>query len=317
MMQYGDLRSSFSPQGREYVTRWNPQTVPVVSSGSPISGLGGSSSPLASALMGYQPTQGEGRDGGSSETGKPESGVSAGNPAVAGAVPTPNFGDIGFSDFVPSKSGLAGAAANIGGTLISGSPVVGALANAGTAMATGTGTGKAIGSAGLGLLGGLVGGPIGAIGGSWLGGKLGGQFDPDYGGFQTVNNPAAVANAQQAALSNIESTEGGGNSSGLGYVDANNTNAYSDIGLSSGGGGYDGGGYGAGMNDGSGSDAPGGFAKGGHVTRDRLIGPDPHGPDDGYAALDAGEFVIKASDVKKLGGPDKTRKRLAELLASK
>lgn len=44
-----------------------------------------------------------------------------------------------------------------------------------------------------------------------------------------------------------------------------------------------------------------GFASGGMVTKDRLHGPDPAGPDDGYGALDDGEFVLTAKAVKELG----------------
>ena len=70
------------------------------------------------------------------------------------------------------------------------------------------------------------------------------------------------------------------------------------------GGGYDSGGYGTGDSSGfgggtdSGSD---GWAKGGKVTKNRLKGPDPRGPDEGYGALLGGEFVIKKSSVKKYG----------------
>ena len=45
----------------------------------------------------------------------------------------------------------------------------------------------------------------------------------------------------------------------------------------------------------------GDWAKGGMVTKERLMGMDPPGPDDGYGALDTGEFVLTASAVKKLG----------------
>ena len=44
-----------------------------------------------------------------------------------------------------------------------------------------------------------------------------------------------------------------------------------------------------------------GFAQGGHVSMQRLQGPDPEGPDDGYAALKDGEFVINDKAVKKYG----------------
>ena len=48
----------------------------------------------------------------------------------------------------------------------------------------------------------------------------------------------------------------------------------------------------------SGSD---GWAKGGKVTKSRLKGPDPKGPDQGYGALLDGEYVIKKSAVNKYG----------------
>jgi hypothetical protein len=43
------------------------------------------------------------------------------------------------------------------------------------------------------------------------------------------------------------------------------------------------------------------FNKGGQVTMDRLQGPNPMGPDDGYAGLKDGEFVINAKSVGKYG----------------
>jgi hypothetical protein len=45
----------------------------------------------------------------------------------------------------------------------------------------------------------------------------------------------------------------------------------------------------------------GGYAKGGHVSMQRLQGPNPAGPDDGYAALKDGEYVINDKAVKKYG----------------
>jgi hypothetical protein len=60
---------------------------------------------------------------------------------------------------------------------------------------------------------------------------------------------------------------------------------------------------GAGRNQSNGSSAASGngYAKGGHVTRDRLTGPNPPGPDDGYAALDVGETVITAEATSRYG----------------
>jgi hypothetical protein len=43
------------------------------------------------------------------------------------------------------------------------------------------------------------------------------------------------------------------------------------------------------------------LAKGGPVSMQHLLGPDPEGPDDGYAALKDGEFVINDKAVKKYG----------------
>jgi hypothetical protein len=59
--------------------------------------------------------------------------------------------------------------------------------------------------------------------------------------------------------------------------------------------GESGGGYGAS------GDGDSGWAKGGKVTKDRLKGPDPKGPDEGYGALLGGEYVIKKSAVNKYG----------------
>ena len=59
--------------------------------------------------------------------------------------------------------------------------------------------------------------------------------------------------------------------------------------------GESGGGYGAS------GDGDSGYAKGGKVTKSRLKGPDPKGPDEGYGALLGGEYVIKKSAVNKYG----------------
>ena len=79
-----------------------------------------------------------------------------------------------------------------------------------------------------------------------------------------------------------------------------------DRGGSQGGGGYGGGGDGAAGRGEPGGDRGGwgrggGYAKGGHVSMMRLLGPNPEGPDDGYAALKDGEFVINDKAVKKYG----------------
>jgi len=65
-----------------------------------------------------------------------------------------------------------------------------------------------------------------------------------------------------------------------------------------------GGGDGGGSSDGSAGAAVGGeagWAKGGLVTMNRLIGVDPIGQDEGYGALQSGEYVIKKNAVDKYG----------------
>jgi hypothetical protein len=79
-----------------------------------------------------------------------------------------------------------------------------------------------------------------------------------------------------------------------------------DRGGSQGGGGYGGGGDGAAGRGEPGGDRGGwgrggGYAKGGYVSMMHLGGPDPMGPDDGYAALKDGEYVINDKAVKKYG----------------
>jgi hypothetical protein len=73
-----------------------------------------------------------------------------------------------------------------------------------------------------------------------------------------------------------------------------------------GGGAYGGGGVATGGNNGDASGGGdrgtrGGFAHGGHVSMMHLLGPNPEGPDDGYATLKDGEFVINDKAVKKYG----------------
>jgi len=221
-------------------------------------------------------------------------------PGMAGSPQQQSYGvtQPGLGGMAPSRGDLASLGGGILGSALGG-PLGGALGGFGAGQAAGQGMGRGAGSAIGGLLGSAL-GPIGSIGGSMLGGWLGGRADGG-GGYSAPNGPV-----------------------GPGYVDNNQTNTYSDIGLSSAGGNTSGGGepgssvgsdVGGGSGEVSSDGAPGGYAKGGHVTRDRLHGPNPPGPDDGYAALDAGEYVIRAADVKRMGGPDRTRQMLAKLLA--
>jgi hypothetical protein len=68
----------------------------------------------------------------------------------------------------------------------------------------------------------------------------------------------------------------------------------------------DGGGVATGGNNGDASGGGdrgtrGGFAQGGYVSMQHLGGPDPMGPDDGYAALKDGEYVINDKAVNQYG----------------
>lgn len=64
------------------------------------------------------------------------------------------------------------------------------------------------------------------------------------------------------------------------------------------------GGFDAGPSPGdpTGGQGPAGLSEGGPVTLGMLAGPNPPGPDDGLAYLDAGEHVLTADDVARLGG---------------
>lgn len=114
---------------------------------------------------------------------------------------------------------------------------------------------------GLGLDGG--GNSVGNNGGMGLGSAMGGEG---------VDMGSAAGNAGD------NSAEGAtGGSDGVGGTGSDGS----------------GGGFGGGSGD--------GYAKGGKVTKNRLRGPNPKGPDDGYAALDEGEYIINAKAAKRIG----------------
>lgn len=78
-----------------------------------------------------------------------------------------------------------------------------------------------------------------------------------------------------------------GQAGDAGNSDAGSTGGGSDTGSDAGQGG-----------DGTGSG--GDWSKGGKVTKRRLLGPNPKGPDDGYGSLDVGEIVVPANRAKNL-----------------
>lgn len=120
-----------------------------------------------------------------------------------------------------------------------------------------------------GYLGGLIGDTIGATG-SELGNNSGmGLGSATGGGGVSMGSAAGSAGDNSAEL-------------GLGIGDGGMTGSDGN------GGGF-------------GGDSGDGYAKGGKVTKHRLKGPNPKGPDDGYAALDHGEFIINSKSAKRIG----------------
>lgn len=119
-----------------------------------------------------------------------------------------------------------------------------------------------------------------------------------------ANSMAAVAADQAAAAADM-------NAAAQAAADAAAAAGGAAAGAAAGEGlGYGGGGYG-----GEGEGSGGFYAKGGKVMmRGLLVDEMLPGPDDGYAALQAGEYVIKKSTTKKLG--DKKLQALNEGRAS-
>ena len=163
---------------------------------------------------------------------------------------------------------------------------------------------------GFGLLG-----PLGALAGLQPTKDPLGQFAYQSLVAQEQRDAMQAAKDMQAyAAIDSNSPAGGGWSSLSADTQASIANSADPIGsfadaIGMGTGGYSdsdrSGGFGAdgNTNDGAGGygGADNGYYKGGMVTPNRLAGANPKGPDDGYAALDHGEYVIKASAVKKYG----------------
>ena len=223
-------------------------------------------------------------------------GASYSNPADAIAVGQAmqgygkSFGGLAPGGFL---SGLIGS-----GLVSSGISQLGALEAAAAqaeadAAAMGALSGLSDASVGLGELGAIGAADIGAIGAMGLGlgaGDLGGLGAGDaLGGYAGGTDLGAIGAMGLGLSAGDVAGIGGGTSGG-------------DV--SGGYGGVDSGGY-------SGDGAGGYYYKGGKVTMDGLLtNVDLPTPDDGYGALQAGEYVIKKSTVDKLG--DKKLKALNE-----
>lgn len=111
--------------------------------------------------------------------------------------------------------------------------------------------------------------------------------DATIGGASAAAAAAAAADAANAAAADAADADGGG----IGVGDAGGVGVGVGDGGGSVGAGDGGGGIGAGE----------GLAVGGKVTKRHMTGPNPKGKDDGYVALDRGEYVIKKSSVDKYG----------------
>jgi len=131
----------------------------------------------------------------------------------------------------------------------------------------------------------------------------------DMGGLLGMSD-ASVGLGEAAAIADAIGASGFGDYGGFGGYGGDMGGYGGDgggYGGDSGGGGSDSGGgdSGGGGSDGAGADSGGdsaGWAKGGKVTMNGLLTDvDPPGPDEGYGALQVGEYVIKKSTAKKLG----------------
>lgn len=138
-----------------------------------------------------------------------------------------------------------------------------------------------------------------ALGFSGFGGTSAGQMPGDVTGTGFAQQMADISaqmgpTASSAPLGAVSSEQlgdiqgaqdgGGGGGAGAG-----------NGGASSSGGGVEAAGA-AGQSTGA-----GGMYRGGIVTANRLQGPDPRGPDDGYVAMDKGEGVLTAEAVRHYG----------------
>jgi hypothetical protein len=119
-----------------------------------------------------------------------------------------------------------------------------------------------------------------------------GGFDGYSGGYAGTSSDTGVGNPGESdsggygGYGGTSSDTGSGNPGESGSSDSSSSDSSSSDSSSDSGG------------DSGGGD---GYANGGKVTKDRLKGPDPKGPDEGYGALLSGEYVIKKSAVKKYG----------------
>lgn len=284
-MIYGDLRSTFSPAGKEYVTRWNPLAKAL------------SGDPLQSTNTGetQKPKAGEFGSGMASGAESGDAGDTSGGTKGGGK------GGEGFSgtsqDFgMPSLGGYGkgGMFSGIGGGigLAAGIPGAGVLGNAvGTAMDTSRAN---EGLAQVGLPGIGFGGFLSGMLNNATFGLLGENIGSQWGAALNANSPYGNVDPQSGYDVGMADPFGPGGTLAdpYGGVDPNS--------------GAQGGVGGSASNDFSGANngeagLGGYYSRGGHVNAKDLHGPNPVGPDDGYGGLDHGEFVLRAAAAEKLG----------------
>lgn len=240
---------------------------------------------------------------------------------VAGEPVSRGFGAVDSGGDGPGASGPGGAPGGAPG----GSASFGAAAGSAVGGALGAGIGAALGGA-FGPAGAAFGASFGANAGKGVGASLGAtaslgtDSDPaesegladamagfgDEGAATAASDAAAVAasdsgegfGASSSSTASADAAAAAASDSGAGFGSSDATGSAAGdsgtAGSSSGDSGSAGGDSGSGGGEGGGGDG-GGWAEGGIVTADRLQGPNPAGPDDGYGGLDAGEFVVNAA----------------------
>lgn len=192
-------------------------------------------------------------------------------------------------------TGLLDLGGGMGGDL---SAMMGSTANPADTIALGqalSSYGRGLGVLGPGgALAGLLGPGLVSAGISALG-----EMEANQAAQEAAANSMAAVAADLAAAADL----------------ANAAAAQSTVGMDAFGPEGTSGGSMSGADHGAGIDGSGMYAKGGKVTmRGLLVDETLPGPDDGYAALQAGEYVIKKSTTKKLG--DKKLQALNEGRAS-
>ena len=131
----------------------------------------------------------------------------------------------------------------------------------------------------------------------------GGGAPADSGGISDTGPPSdgGLGNASDNPNATSDSNNANAENAAPGTGSADNSGAGTDAAGGAAADGNGGAGGSSGAAAGGDTSGSGEFHKGGSVTRNRLMGPDPAGPDDGYAALNIGEGVLTAAAMKHYG----------------